>query len=421
MFRAFRTARRKSSSFALALALVGGTALSTAAFATDAMAQQEISQEFNTVYAPVATMLQGEAPNYEAAKAQIDNVVAAITTENDRYAAGNLAVVVGNNLNDSALQRRGLEMMVQSGLVAAEQLPNFNYSIGTRAFGAQDWAAARAAFNAAIAAGYTDGDTNPGNDPEYLIIASFYEEGLTDQGAAYLDNLIEERSAAGQTIPGNYIRPALQASYTAGLTAESNELATQLVRSGTTPENWQSALGVMSDVNEFPADVQVDLYRLMRETGSLTRRGEYSAFIQALNPQVMGSEALAVIDQGIAENIYPADDEYVVSVRSEATPRAAADRRERDGLVSDGRSGNGQDAMIAGNVLLSLGDYATAAEMFELAVERGYQRETALTRLGIAQVMTGNHAEAQESFAMVSGAGAPVAQMWSLYAASQAS
>lgn len=420
MFAAFRNARRKSSHLALAFALAGGAAFGTAAYAPDARAQQEISEGFNTVYAPVATMLQGEAPNYEGAKAQFDSIVAAIQTENDRYAAGNLAVVVGNNLNDGALQRRGLEMMVQSGLVAAEQLPTFNYSIGTRAFAAEEWAAAREAFSAAIDAGYADTDDQAGNDPEYLIIASYYEEGLTDEGAAYLADLVDRRTAAGQTVPGAYIRPALQATYTAGLAAESNELAMQLVRSGATPENWRSALGVMSDVNEFPDEVQVDLYRLMRETNSLTRRGEYSAFIQALNPQVMGTEVLSVIDQGIANDVYTADDEYIVSVRSDATPRAAADRRERDGLVADGRSGNGQDAMIAGNVLVSLGDYATAAEMFELAAERGYERETALTRLGISQTMTGNHAAAQETLAMVTGAGAPVAQMWSIYAASQA-
>ena len=70
-------------------------------------------------------------------------------------------------------------------------------------------------------------------------------------------------------------------------------------------------------------------------------------------------------------------------------------------------------------MLYSLSDFAQAETMYKLALERGYDANTANTRIGITQVEQGNHAAAVETFGLVTGERAPVARMWIAYARQQ--
>ena len=73
-------------------------------------------------------------------------------------------------------------------------------------------------------------------------------------------------------------------------------------------------------------------------------------------------------------------------------------------------------------VYLNFGESADAAELYEVALTRpDVDRNTALTRLGIAQVETGDFAAAQETFAKVQGNRESIAKLWAAYAAQEAS
>ena len=156
MLRAFRTTRNKSirgtvAGFALAIALAGGVSMGSAAVTSEAAQAQDNSRGFVEAYQPVAAMVQGETPDAAGARAAIPTMVAAIETPADRNVAGNLILNIGNQLSEPALQRQGLEMMLESGLVAPEQVGQFNWFVGSLAFNAGDYAAARNALQAAVA------------------------------------------------------------------------------------------------------------------------------------------------------------------------------------------------------------------------------------------------------------------------------
>ena len=58
--------------------------------------------------------------------------------------------------------------------------------------------------------------------------------------------------------------------------------------------------------------------------------------------------------------------------------------------------------------------------MYKIALTKpGVDTPRALTRLGIAQTDLGRYAEAQETFAKVTGPRVPIAQLWSAYAKSK--
>lgn len=415
MFSAFRSARRKSirstaASFALAIALTGGVAVGSTAL-TPGIAQAQNSEGFVEAYRPVAAMVQADVANFEGARAAIPGVIAAIETENDRHIAGNLILNIGNNLDDPALQRQGLEMMVASGLVEPERVPQFNWFIGSLAFNAEDYAASRAALMAALNAGYSD----PEADLVALIAETYDREDNPTQAIAFLTQQIEAAQAAGNPIPERWLLSALQTSYDNDLREQAVDIGELVVANYPSERNWSNTLQIVSQLHEFSESERIDLYRLMLVAGVLTERPDVSRFIDDLDPRVRANEVERVLAHALANGIYTETDGYYVDVNTVASARARADRNGLAAIVSEGQSGDGLDAINAGDVLYSLEDYARAATAYQAALDKGFDRNTALTRLGIAQAMGGDHAAALETLARVDGSRAPIARMWSAY------
>ena len=418
MLRAFRPTRSKSirgtvAGFAMAIALAGGVAVGSTAVTSDAAYAQN-SRGFAEAFAPVAEMVNAEPANYEGARDAIPSVVAAIENENDRQIAGNLILNIGNNLSDPALQRRGLEMMLESGLVAPEQVGQFNWFVGSLAFNAEDYSAARNAFNAAIAAGYSD----PQADIVALIAETYDREDNIQAAYDTVMQAVAEAEAAGTQPRENWLLSTLQRTYDNDMNEQALATSEALVKHYPTQTNWVNTLQVINALYEFEPAVRVDMYRLMRATDSLTQRPEFIRYIEDLDPRVMSNEVQDVLAAGLAAGEFEADDPYYTEVKGIADMRAPQDRNGIEGIVADGEAGDSIDAMAAADVLYSLGDFARAEGMYRMALEKGADANTANTRIGIMQTEQGNYAAAVESFGMVDGVRSPVTRMWAAYAAS---
>ncbi len=418
MLRAFRPTRTKSirgtvAGFALAIALAGGVAMGSAALTSEAAYAQN-SRGFAEAFQPVAEMVNAEPANYEGARAAIPTVVAAIENENDRQVAGNLILNIGNNLSDPALQRQGLEMMLESGLVAPEQVGQFNWFVGSLAFNAEDYPAARAAFNAAIAAGYSD----PQADIVALVAETYDRENNIQAAYETVMQAVSEAEAAGTAPRESWLLSTLQRTYDSDMNEQALATSEKLINHFPTQTNWVNTLQVINALYEFEPDVRVDLYRLMRLTNSLTQRPEFIRYIEDLDPRVMSNEVQDVLAAGLAAGEFEADDPYYTEVKGIADQRAPQDRNGIEGIVAEGENGDSIDAMAAADVLYSLGDFARAEGMYRVALEKGADGNGANTRIGITQAEQGNYAAAIETFGMVDGVRSPIARMWAAYAAS---
>jgi hypothetical protein len=399
----------------MAVALAGGAVLATAMTETPALAQ-DYSRSFIAAYEPVAAIVNAETGDFNAARGQLEGVYAAIANEDDRNAAGNLTLILGNKLSDQSLQRRGLEMMLQSGKVPPEQVGQFQFFVGNLAYAEQDWAAARTALQAAIAAGYTQ------DDPEGLIAETYFSEGQAAQGLTFLRDVVDRRAAAGQNVPENWLLRGLRVAYEGNLPDQATEFSAQLVSQYPTERNWLQSLQVVDAMNSLEPQAQLDLLRLMMTTGALTERREFVNYIEAADVRVMSNEVLRVLQRGIEAGVFAADDTYYSETKSLADQRAPADQADAPGLAEEARgAASGTAAQSAGDVFLSLADWAQAEAMFQLALEKGgVDRDRVLTRLGIAQANQGKGDAAKATLAQVSGARAPVARMWSAYVDSRA-
>lgn len=410
---------RNHLSSALAVALMaGGLAVSSSVVTTveaAAQAKPKYSKGFVKVYEPVAAIVNAEGADYASAKAQIPAVVAAVENADDRHAAGSMTLVLGNKLSDSTLQRQGLELMLASGKVPAEQVGHFNFFVGNLAYGAKDYAAARTALEAAIAAGHT------ADNPQGLIAESFFAEDRTAEGLAYLKKTVQAQAATGAAVPEQWLRRGLKMAYEGDLAAETLDWSNMLVKANPTKENWQQALQVVAVSFDLTDQEQLDMLRLMMATGSISTRNEFTSYIETLDPRIMPNESGRVLQAAVTAGVMTKDDQYygevdrVVQGRLAAQPKEAADyAREAAGAAV------GRPAESAGDIYFSMGEYAKAEEMYQLAVQKGTaDAGQTLTRLGMAQAMQGKGALAQETLGKVTGSRVPVATMWSTFAATK--
>ena len=415
-----------ASALTLAIALAGGAAVVTAATAAPAAAQRsggrnnapqpQNSEAFVKAYEPVAAIVNNPAGDFASAKAMVPGLVAAIQTPDDRNAGGNLILNLGNKLSDKQLQRQGLELMVASGKVDPAQLGQFQFFIGSLAYDAKDWTAARTALQAAVAAGYTE------TDPEPMIAETFFGDNQAVQGLDFLKGLIDRRVAAGQAIPEAWLVRGLQVAYNTKAADKATEWSALLVAHAPNQTNWQRSLQVVNSVNQLDAQARLDLLRLMLATNSMSDRREYEDYIEAADPRIMSNEVDRVLAAGVQAGVWNSGDQYYTEIKQIVDQRAPQDRKDAPGLATEARgAATGTAAQSAGDVFLSLSSWAQAEEMYALALQKGgVDRDRILTRLGIAQAQQGKKAEAKATFAQVSGARAPVARMWSAFVESRA-
>jgi hypothetical protein len=418
MFRAFHSARKKSltSSFALALALAAGTAIGVAGFAEPAYAQKKpkvtYSEGFVAAYTPVeqAQKAIGDTGDHTPLKAQLPAMVAAIENADDRFAAGQFVLAVGNKTNDPALQRQGLELTLASGKVDPAQLGQLQFFVGSLAFQAKDYAAARTALEAAKTAGYGDDDVHS------LLIEAYLQGGATAEGLDYLTKLARERAAAGTPVSEKWLRRGLAVAYRDKLAASSNELAAMLVANTPTADNWQASLQVVREINKWSSEEVLDLSRLMQLSGGLKTDYDLAEYVEAADPRKLSNEVIAALDAATKAGLIPANAPRFAEFRTIAQERAAADRAEAAKAPGQVQA-SGTAALATGDLLLSVGSYADAEAMYQQALDKGgVDANRALTRKGIAQLRQGKTAEAKATFAQVQGTRASLAHLWTIYA-----
>lgn len=412
---------RTAVAIALSLGVVaGGAIVSTPAMAAkNSGPSLKLSKGFQAVAADAQKAIDGVKGGGDPAdaKAKLDAAFAAIANEDDRFMAGNLAVGLGGATNDPAMQKRGLEAMLQSGKVAEADRNKFTFFLGQIAFQLKDYPTAVDALQRAVTAGYKE------NDAEVLLAEAQVANNQAAQGLVTLKSAIETRKASGSVAPVNWYRRGLGVAYNAKLVDQAAVFAMLLARDYPSKENWAGAITVVREVGKFPAQETLDLMRLMDRTASYAEERDYIEYIQAADARRLPGEVLKVIQAGTASGKLRANDTFVSEARTIASERLNADKASLAGLERDARAANATSAtaMGAGDAFLSYDQPGKAEELYTIALAKpGADTPRLLTRIGIAQVGNQKYAEAQANFAKVTGPRKPIADLWALYAAQQA-
>ena len=416
------TFRAAASRLTLAVALASGAAVGMTAIAAPASAAEkakkadakaapktDYSKPFVLAYQPLAKVA---AADPAAAKAQIPALVAAATTPDDRHAAGQLMVNVGVKTSDPALQRQGLDMMLDSGKTPPADLARNTYAAAQLAYQAKDWTAAVRRAQQALDAGYA-------GDAELLIAESYFAQDQAPQGLDVMDKAIARKVAAGQPVPEQWLKRALAQSYESNLEAQSFKYAGMYAQYYPSSASWGDAIAIQRNLRNYDGADLLDLMRLGARTKSLRYSRDYVDYLQAADPRRLPGETQRIVDAGIAAGLLKTNDVFVNEVKTISAARIKADMAELPALERDARGPKGTATLVtsAGDAFLSYSQPAKAEEFYKLALGKpGVDVPRVLTRLGIAQLDQGKTAEAEATFAKVQGARQSIAQLWALYA-----
>lgn len=414
--------RPAASRLALAVALATTAALgltATPAFAqkkgkeqAGATAKADYSKPFVAAYQPLAKVLSDNG-DLAALKPQLPALIAAASTPDDKYVSGQFVLNVGAKTNDVALQRQGLDLMLDSGKTPPADLARITFAASQLAYNAKDWATARARAEQAVSAGYQ-------GDAELLIAETYFAEDQVATGLAALDKAIARKVAAGEQAPEAWLKRGLAQAYQGKLDPQAVKYAAMYAQYYPSKSSWGDAIAIQRNINNYEGQELLDLLRLASRADALRFERDYIDYITAADARRLPGETQRVIDAGIAAGMLKSNDVFVSEARTTASGRIKADLADLPGLERDARAATASaaTAMAAGDAFLSYDQPAKAEEFYKLALSRpGVDTARVLTRLGIAQLDQGNHAEAQANFAKVEGARQAIARLWGIYAA----
>lgn len=346
--------------------------------------------------------------------------VAAASTPQDQLLAGQFLVSLGGLNGDMVARQRGAQMMIDSGRLSSDQLPQFQFYLGNFAYGAKDYPTAATALKTASDLGYQHEQLVP------LMMQAYGQANRAQEGLTAAKGAMDQLKSAGQPIPEDWISRANVVAYNAKMGPEAITFSTLLVQEYPSNFNWLASAQMVRTFGGLDPQATLDLFRLMDRSGALDNdaqyvANEYKEYIETADPRKNPGEVSSLIKRAIAKGKLDTSDTWVNESRANADGRIAADKASLPGLIKEAKSAaNGRTALIAGDVALNYGENAQAVEMYRLALDKGgADADLAQTRLGIALYDTNDLAGANEAFAKVNGSRQNVARLWQALIASK--
>lgn len=421
---------------ALAVALAAGTAVLAVPGLTDAAYAQKkkkgaepepgkpvYTEAFVKAYQPVDVALKAPGANVAALKPQILALVPLAATPDDQMALGGLLFNAGITGKDYPLQLQGAEAMLASGKIKPEETGRYSVVAFQLANELKQYDKARTYLQKAIDLNYA-GPNITTSDLQMNMAELFFAEDRNEEGLKYLSDIIAAKKAAGQLVDAKLYRRGVSVAYSNEIIPQVYDFVQHWVSDYPTPENWRDAVNLTRNLNDFEGPVLLDLLRLGKKVGTLKDKNDYIFYIESADTRRLPQEVKAVIDEAYQSGVIPkGTDSWVEEQYKTANGLVAADRAALPALERDANAAAAKlrTIMAAGDTFLSYGEYAKAAGFYEKSLSLpDADRDTSLTRLGIAQIGAGNIEAARATFAQVSGLRAPIARLWSAYADQQA-
>ncbi len=374
-------------------------------------AQLKPSKEFSPALKKLTEA--AKAKDMAALEAALAEGQASATSPDDKYLVSFYELQLGIGKSDKAIQGKALDGMLESGLTPPESLAAYNFFSGNFAYGDKDYAKAVKRLEAAKAAGSTE------QGLPVLLMDSYLKLNQVDQGLAVAKDAIAAARAAGR-VPSEelYVRPAgaLQAAKRNG---ELLDMLAMRLEDYPQPVIWRNTLFILLQQEASDKVMNLDTFRLMRATKSMTQRPEYLEYAALATEAGYPSEAVAVIKEGQAANVIQTSDERFNTILESQEPRAKADAVAlKADAAKPATAANPKLARQTADGLIGIGDYATAISLYEKAAAGG--DPLAQYRLGVAQALAGQKDAAIASFAKVQGDRARLANLWTIHLSAKA-
>ncbi len=419
------------SKLAIALALttgVSGLALTTPAEAKkkeEAPAGPKLSPEALKSAQTAQTALN--AKDLATAEPAIVAMEAAAKTDDDKY----FAAVFRYNLEQQKIQAaraanpnapvdetvlaKPLDALLASPVTKPEDKQKFAYQRGILAYNGKQFP---------IAIQYLTQSKQLGNtDPNLTLqlAQAKVSSGDVAGGLSDLEAATTAMDASGKKADEDIYRYAISRANQAKMGPQTMAWLKRYVMAYPTKQNWRAAVvtyGLAGNSVAQLTDAQkIDLFRLLRATGALADQNDYLEYADDVQRRGLPAEAQAVIKEGMAAGKIPAGNTFAKQILTDSTNALKTEGSLAPLEAKAKTAANGKLAAGTADAYLGSGEYAKAAALYRLALEKGsVDADEVNTHLGIALARSGDKAGAKAAFDAVKGAPrAGIAALWTSY------
>lgn len=414
------------SKIAAALALGGFAVVPSAYAAKDDKKKAEAakpvkrnySKEFQKAYAPALEAL-AKKKDFVAAAAAFPAVEAAIMTPDDRYEAGVFAFNLGAQSKDIAMQRKGVNLIVESGVAPAEVKPAYAFQQALYIYNDKDYPAATAKMLEAYNMGYR------GSNVEVQISNVYRLQNNYPEAINWLSKAVEATKAAGGKPEAQWYAQALNYATRSKDNAQILHWGKEMIKLDPRAETYHDALFQFQRIADLDNLESLSVLRLARLNKALLFEHEYKQYVEYADARRYPAEVAAVLDEGFAKGTISKNNltfSEIYTGAKKLIPELSGTwaQDEKAALASP----KGYSAMLTGDALLSFGQFERAKAMYEAALAKGGivdrdgvdQTDRALNNLAIAQINLKDWAGAKANFAKISGAKRKgIAEYWLIY------
>jgi hypothetical protein len=393
---------------------------------TEAPAQLKVnlSKEFKAAYDPiVSAYLKSKDP--VAAAASWDAMKATIRSEDDKYQAGVFGMQVGREAKNDLMQRDAVELVLASTLTPADQRAAYTFQKAATAYDTKDWATAEVWLIKSYDMGYKP--TTIAGGTEMLIADSFNAQKKYPESLVWMQkSLTASKQPGAMALPENFFARAANVSLKTGNVALISQWMRELVSSKPTADYWHDALMQTYKYADLDTQEVLDLMRLLRSVGAMKYEQNYSAYATDALIAFFPTEMKTVLDEGFTKGTIAKSNTTFGGRYNDVLEKLKIDGFSLTVLDQDIASAKtGAASAFAGDIALSVGEYARAKGAYETALSKGAimdkdgkdLTERTSMRLGIAKLKLGDLAGARVEFAKIASPGRKaVADYWSLYA-----
>lgn len=395
---------------AAALSLSLGVSMPAHAQKKDKKGKKEEEQAASLKVSEPYRKVAGEADKAIAAKdwataaAKIAEAEAMAASDDEKYYAADLLLRLSIGNGDKAAQIRAIDGLLVSPRTPPERARILEghkvYTQALAVYDKRDYDAAVPLLLKARELGRTEVDL------PVMLANSYANQNKVPEAVAELERAIDQTKAAGQKAPESWYKFAITRVNTLGDPTLTSGWLVRYLNVYPTVTNWRWGLVVYRDAvkraQNFDNKARIDVFRLMRATGALADQQDYFDYAKAAIELGLPFEASAVIKEGKAGGQIPDD---AVAFREVIRAADAGVKAEApiDTLVKEAQGAkDGKSAASTGDVLLGMGQYARAVEMYDLALQKGNVATDAVNmHRGMALMLSGNKADARAAFAMV--------------------
>ncbi len=384
----------------------------------------KLSKEFRAAAGPLQKAI--EAKDFATAKAALPAAQTGATEADDKFFLGQFKLQIGLGTNDRPLQKEALNDILGSGSAgAAPDIGRFAFFAGQFAYQDKDFAAAIQRLTQARQAGYAPVNAQglPSHDIELLLAESHFRSNQTVEGLTVLDEAVKSEKAAGRKAPADWYSRAASVAYGAKMMDQVARWTRMQIVDYPTAENWRSALVIYGDSQKMDDQTNLDLMRLMRAVGALAGERDYFEYALLADKVGLPGEADGVVKEGLAKGSFDKSSKAINEIGTLAAGRVPEDKKSLPAAErSAATAANGKIALSTADAFFGYGEFAKAAELYRLAIQKGgVDANVANLRLGMALARAGQKDAARQALAQVTaGQRAEIAKFWAIWLDQQA-